>query len=195
MFYKGIILQCPATTQEHWNKYDELSDRLVDDFKINNASTIKQIHSLEYLARTILAKSSPEERPFVSVSTLLRIFKGDKTLKDGGEVMWWWSVSILALIKFGIIKEDDKNGVHWKNEINGIPYTINHISLIGPMFDRNKRLDNPETKEQFEKNKLCYVCFTRTKYRCQGCKAKYCSVECQDSHWTQHKSMCKKGCY
>jgi hypothetical protein len=45
--------------------------------------------------------------------------------------------------------------------------------------------------QQLAQKGLCLVCRSTATKRCMGCKqAQYCSVECQKTDWTHHKTIC-----
>ena len=40
----------------------------------------------------------------------------------------------------------------------------------------------------------CVVCGKKSQFKCSQCAVeKYCSRNCQKSHWNQHKSICKQS--
>mmetsp|Transcript_36632 Transcript_36632/g.81528 ORF Transcript_36632/g.81528 Transcript_36632/m.81528 type:complete len:499 (-) Transcript_36632:621-2117(-) len=62
-------------------------------------------------------------------------------------------------------------------------------SSFTPSFLLPLRPLDPQDRDS--RNELCLVCGQRTSKCCSGCGlAKYCSVECQRSHWKEHKPNC-----
>jgi ankyrin repeat protein len=41
-------------------------------------------------------------------------------------------------------------------------------------------------------NRVCIVCNKPSRNRCTRCDMRYCSSECQNIDWKQHKKICKK---
>jgi hypothetical protein len=197
MLYKGINIMMPITSISKWREYIVSSNEMEEECNAKiTISAVKIVHHLEYVRLKIIAETSIEERtPIVHLDVLTRLFARDEYYKDAVEMMMAWSLGILTLIKIGIIKEDTKNGVYCRTTINGVNYCVGSIDEMNELYARSEMIKIPTVKEQYDNNKLCYVCLTRTKTRCQGCKVKYCSIECQKCNYDQHKSMCKKGCY
>lgn len=56
-----------------------------------------------------------------------------------------------------------------------------------------ERYDSGEVGDEFfrDPNNCCIRCFKKAKFVCSVCQAtKYCSKNCQDEHWSEHKQNC-----
>lgn len=195
MLYKGVGLYLPVNTLEGWYGYYDSSIRVVEDCNTKQKSAVKLLYAVDTVFKLITINTSVEERKQpIEPDILLKVLnQSDNVFNDIREIMMIWGVNILTLIKIGIIKEDDKNGVYCRTTINGVNYCVSFVEEINELYARSQYIELPEIKEQLANNKLCYVCYKRTKNRCQGCKVKYCSSNCQLCDWKQHKTICK-GC-
>jgi len=81
----------------------------------------------------------------------------------------------------------------------------NHMSQYGPnpksLFQDAIKLAS-KNMDDLSKGEMCANCFTleadirRKLERCSGCRLiKYCSLECQQSHWKVHRLTCKNDPY
>ncbi len=195
MLYKGITIIMPITTLSKWREYIESSHEMAEECNAKiKITAVKLVHQLEYVRLKIIAETSIEEQtPILRSDAMRRLFTESEYYKTPSEMMMAWSLGILTLIKIGIIKEDTNNGVYCKAIVNGVNYCVETIDEMNELWARSELIKIPTVKEQYDNNKLCYVCLTRTKTRCQGCKVKYCSIECQKCNYDQHKTICK-GC-
>ena len=71
-----------------------------------------------------------------------------------------WSFCVIRLMDLGKLKQNNCNGVKF----------VYH--------------------EQVVIKKSCYNCFKPSKFRCQNCPVKYCSMDCQSCDWKFHKYVC-----
>jgi hypothetical protein len=97
---------------------------------------------------------------------------------------------------FKVPKQFTKKGYEKSREDSRQCY-FNFIILLHLKDNEVKVTYYPDlTFESYEKSmkvesKLCRLCQKSGKKRCSGCGwALYCSVECQKSHWKEHKKMC-----
>lgn len=69
------------------------------------------------------------------------------------------------------------------NAINKDGFVGNHLANKCGYIDLYKYLNALNKK-------ICYVCNKKSKSQCPNCDTKYCSRECQNIDWKQHKKIC-----
>jgi len=97
--------------------------------------------------------------------------------KDGVNKWTNWCFSIIHLLRFGILKDDDNNG--W-------------MTIVVPSESFTKHGDTFKSVKASKIFATCENCGIVGAFKkCAGCKkVHYCDGACQKSHWKIHKPNC-----
>ena len=71
---------------------------------------------------------------------------------------------------------------------------VHFATCVCVLFELGKLKQNEKNGISFtyatKEEKLCSLCVKPSKLRCQNCKVKYCSTDCQSCDWNTHKNIC-----
>ena len=78
-------------------------------------------------------------------------------------------------------------------EMDGLlPRVSSKLRLSDTDFDPFSASDENDLDEEFRELPTCARCGNLAWYICKGCKSiSYCSIWCQQLHWSSHKPVCK----
>lgn len=140
---------------------------------------------LEIVRDTSVARPSYQTRCKIGVPFVVTLYT-ETPLKDRDDLRYCSPGNVLCLTSARpktFLDGSTGFRVEDASTIQALPVSLDQLKKI------NKDLCERSDKGQLE---MCYNCNKPAQNKCAGCRARYCSKDCQKAHWhAGHKRECK----